>query len=328
MQTTFTHLSRNHPTRLVAITTVCAALFVVLALVAGCSTDRDDSEFFAPAYVNEVVLDMVLVVGQTFPAMPLTRSTTPDQVFDPRNDAESGANVFVLLPDGTRIQYAETSLPGRYVPVTHQGLLVQPETEYSLHVITADGESVTATTTTPKRFSIDDWVLLNDTGTSVVRDLKTFEEFGDSVYYQPENQLVYTEGLLEGQFTRQDFTGYHVGIFSLDLDSDFVIDPKFFEEEDFEDLERNISSPVFDASESKVRLPWFTIFFEGRYKIRVYSVDTNWYDLILTLPEYNNGIGGNTGDGFARPKFNVNNGIGLFGSASADSIGFFILPRP
>jgi hypothetical protein len=50
--------------------------------------------------------------------------------------------------------------------------------------------------------------------------------------------------------------------------------------------------------------------------------------LILTLPEFSGGFGGNAGDDFARPKFNVNGGIGLFGSASADSIGFFILPRP
>ena len=299
----------------------------LLAIMAGCSTDRDDSDFFAPAYVDVVVVDMVLVVGRPFPAMSLTRTTTPDKVFDARAQAVSGANVFVLLPDLTRVQYSETTLVGRYVPITHTGLLVQPETTHSLHVITPDGENVTATTTTPSRFSIDDWVLLDDAGVNVQRTLKTFEEFGDGVYFQPENQLVYTDGLLEGWFEGEGNTGYHVGISSLDLDSDFVVDPTFFDEEDYEDLERNISSPIFEAAEEKVRLPWLAIFFQGRYKILVYSVDPNWYDLILTLPEYSNGIGGNTGDNFGRPKFNVNGGIGLFGSASVDSIGLFVLPE-
>ena len=148
------------------------------------------------------------------------------------------------------------------------------------------------------------------------------------MYFAPENQLIYTDGLLEGRFDRQDTPGYQVGIFSIDLDSDFVFDPEFFEEEDFEDLERTISSPAFEALDGTVRLPWFAVFYQGRYKIRVYAVDQNWFDLILTLPEYNDGLGETVGDNFNRPDFNVNGGIGLFGSASVDSVGFFVHPRP
>jgi hypothetical protein len=38
-------------------------------------------------------------------------------------------------------------------------------------------------------------------------------------------------------------------------------------------------------------------------------------------------VGGNAGDGFERPIFHVEGGVGLFGSASVDSIGFVVLPQ-
>ena len=37
---------------------------------------------------------------------------------------------------------------------------------------------------------------------------------------------------------------------------------------------------------------------------------------------------GLAGDNFERPLFHVNGGIGIFGSASVDSVGFVVLPRP
>jgi hypothetical protein len=295
-------------------------------VIVGCSTDRADSEFFAPGDVGTLVVDATLIVGQPLPRIQLTRTSTPDQVFNFRESAEANAQVEIRIhPGGLQIRYIPLQ-PGVYAPT--RGLIVNPETTYDLRIVTEGGELLTASTTTPQRLAINEWVLLDDTGNSVRRRLRTFAELGDSVYYAPENQLIYTDGLLEGRLERTDVAGFHVGLQSLDLDSDFVIDPAFFDEEDFEGLERNISSPVFEAGEGSVRLPWFAIFFQERYKIRVYAVDPNWYDLILTLPEFTGGLGGEAGDNFGRPKFNVNGGIGLFGSGSVDSIGIYILPRP
>jgi hypothetical protein len=107
-----------------------------------------------------------------------------------------------------------------------------------------------------------------------------------------------------------------------------VIGPELFDPVDLEELDRALSSPAFEALESRVKFPWLTIYSQGRYKIRVFAVDENWYQLILTLSEFQSGFGGNIGDFFTRPSFSVEGGIGLFGSASVDSIGFFILPRP
>ena len=110
-----------------------------------------------------------------------------------------------------------------------------------------------------------------------------------------------------------------------------MIDPDFFEDEDFESLDRFTSSPPLEALDGEVRLPWFAIFFEGRYKVKVYAIDRNWFDLVRSSPDLSGGgpgFGGNAGDNFEAPIFHVEGGIGLFGSAAVDSIGFYIEPLP
>ena len=84
------------------------------------------------------------------------------------------------------------------------------------------------------------------------------------------------------------------------------------------------------ASFDKVDNPCQARIFQERYKLRVLALDDNAFDLVRSTPDDGGGLGfgGNVGESFQRPIFHVDGGIGLFGSASADSIGFFILPRP
>jgi hypothetical protein len=173
-------------------------------------------------------------------------------------------------------------------------------------------------------------VLLDATGQNVLQELRTFAELGDSVYTAAENQLTYSSGLLEAKFPRGNVPAYQAGLYSLDPDSGFVIDPDFFEDEDFDDLERFTSSPAFEAPDGNMRLPWLAIYFTGRYKIKIHALDQNWFDLVRSTPEFMGGgpgFGGNAGDNFESPIFHVDGGIGLFGSAAVDSIGFFVNPR-
>ena len=60
---------------------------------------------------------------------------------------------------------------------------------------------------------------------------------------------------------------------------------------------------------------------------KVYALDQNWYDYTRTNNEDGGFFGGLIGDNFERPIFNIEGGIGLFGSAAVDSIGFFVQPR-
>jgi hypothetical protein len=300
---------------------------IVAGLIAGCSGER---QLYSPEDVNRLVVNSMLFVDQPFPNVALFRTLSPESNFDLLSAAERGAMVAIYV-DSVRIDYRE-SLPGVYVlqrtlpPIPNR---VLPGKTYRLEVLTRSGEGLTATTTTPPRIEVTDWVLLDETG-RVERYLETFAGLGDSVYFAPSNQLTYAEGLLEARVRPIPTVGFQAGVYSLDLDSDFVIDPEFLEEEDFAEFERNIASQPLLPSETAIRLPWFAIYFEGRYKIKIFAVDRNWFDLARTVPELSGGggFGGNAGDNFARPIFNVNGGIGIFASASADSVGFYVHPRP
>ena len=271
-------------------------------------------------------------MGDRFPTIRVSRTLDPTRPFDAAAAVEPNADVRIVQDDGTELFYVESSTEvGVYAP-TDVFVRVLPETEYELRVLTANGEVVTASTLTPPEFGNIEWLLLDDTGTEVLGEFARFETVGEDVFAQ--NQIVYSDGLLEARFARDlsdpRQVAYQVGLFSLDLDSDFVIDPEFFEEDDFDDLERFISSPMFLAEEGDIRLPWLAIYFAGRYKFNVYSVDQNWFDLVRSIPQEDGGftVGGNTGENFDRPLFRVQGGIGLFGSAAVDSIGLTVLPRP
>jgi hypothetical protein len=284
---------------------------------------------FAPEGIGTLVIDGVLIVGEPMPTVYVSRTLEPDAGYSSAAAAVEGATVTITVED-RRIRLVETVGRGAYVPL--ESVTVEPETRYRLDVVAPDGREASAETLTPPAFAVDEWVLLDDRTLAVVDTLRTFAEAGAAVYDSTgENVLTYSVGLLEARFDRVDVPAFQVALSSLDLESDFVIDPDFFEDEDFEELERESSSPLLVAPDGTVRLPWLAIYFEGRYRTRLYALDRNWYDLVRTSPELGAGgpgFGGNLGDGIDSPIFHVEGGIGLFGSASVDSLGFYVRPAP
>jgi hypothetical protein len=303
---------------------------------AGCTPDRDEATLFAPEAVGVPVVDMVLIVDQPLPPLRLSRTQAPDVPYDPAAAFLGGATVSVLhrIADDVVLEtvYRQDVGGPQYVPRDTPVPVVLPGAHYILQVSTLDGETITAETTTPQRFAIDEWVLLDASGTVERRRLETFATQGEAVYDHPANQLDYADGLLDARFSASaadlGAAGFQVGLFSLDPDAGFVIDPPFFEPEDFADLPRSGSSPAFAGEDRFVRLPWFAVYYDGRHLVKTYAVDRNWYDLVRTTPEGGGGFGfgGNLGDGVDPPLFHVQGGIGLFGSAAADSNGFRINP--
>lgn len=314
-------------------------LLCLLLLGVGCGK-RNPGDLLAPAEVGTIVVDAQLIVGQMMPDIRLRLTQSPAEPYDPDAEALEDAYVEVTTSAGDTIRYVDYAgfSPRRYITELrfngYPSPVVLPNTTYSLRVVAPDGRVVTASTTTPDSFNVREWLLLEDPSLAVRRTLATYDDFPnfpDSVYYVESNQLVYQDGLLEARFDRGNALAFQVGLFSLDPGSPFVIDADFLDPEDLEDLERETSSPPFEAPDASIRLPWFAIFFEGRYNIKIYSVDRNWYDLARTLDFFGNsnlGFGSNAGDNFERPIFHVNGGIGLFGSAAMDEVGFTIHPKP
>ena len=302
------------------------ALLVVLH---GCTPDRDPASLFAPSMIDVPVVDALLVVDAPLPPIHLSRTVRPDQPYFFDEAAIRGAEVEVIVNGTLAVDYAEDpDRPGVYNPATSEPPLVAAETLYELRVSTAEGDRLAAATTTPASLVVEEWVLLDRAGLTVERRLLAFSDVDDheDVFSAPQNQLVYTEGLLEGRLVAPRAAGTQVAVSSLDLDADFVIDLPFLDDEDLAELRRTNSSPALALDGDAIRLPWFGILWEGRHVMRVLLLDRNAYDLVRTSPRGSGFTpGGNTGDSFERPIFHVTGGIGLFGSAAMDSIGFTIL---
>jgi len=314
-------------------------LIMALLLGVGCSTKRSPGDLLAPGQVGVIVVDAQLIVGRPMPRLFLRTTQAPGAPYDRDAAVLRMATVQITNSVGDTIDYFDYTLisRGAYVPDDAGGTRlhdVLPNTTYSLRVVAPDGRVVTAETTTPDSFHVRDWLLLDDPTLAIRRRLVTREDFsvdGDSVYVVDTNQLTYQDGLLEARFDRGNAVGYHVGLFSRDIGSPLVIDADFLSEEDKASLDRETSSPPFEAVDGAIRLPWFAIFFEGRYDIKIYAVDRNWFDLARSLQFFgdtNIAFGSNAGDNFEQPIFHVKGGIGLFGSAAMDGVGFTVHSRP
>lgn len=305
-------------------------VFIILCLTA-CAAERQPGDLFGSVEEgNELVVDGILLVDQPLPELFVRRTRPPGQSYI--RDAENVLDAQVRVFQGDQIfEYApDQATPGRYLPPP-AAPQVEARTEYRLEVDVA-GQQVRASTTTPERMQVRQAVLLDEETEEIMRTLKSFAEVGDAVYTASENQLTYLEGLLEFRLNTGAAEGYQTAIFALEETLEFAHEDweDFFDDDDPETWRANASPPLA-ISDGIVRWPWFAVAFTGRSLIKVYAVDHNWFEYARSSPEQQQqegSFGGLAGDNFDRPFFQVEGGIGLFGSASVDSVGFVILPRP
>ena len=305
-----------------------------LIALAGCKAERSPSSLYGPDASGMLVVDAVLIVDRPLPALLITQTTPIASSGNAWNtwarykeSAVTDAEVTIAQGERRFLYRADPNWPGRYVPPPNAPLVL-PNTAYDLRV-RSQGREASAQTTTPAPLAIREAVLLDAMTLEVIRELKRYEDGG--VFSAPENRVPYQSGLLEMRFDPLPASGYQISIESLDQGSDYLVDSDLFDEGDFD---RYGGSPALEAQDGNLRMPWFIVGFAGRHVLRIYAVDQNWFDLIRSVPEFfqDNGDtaiqpGGLAGDNFERPLFRVEGGIGLFGSASVDSLGFVVLPR-
>ena len=303
-----------------------AALACLLgAALAACSTDRAPGELFGPSEEGLLVVEAILIVDATLPPIRLTRTVRPDRVPDAAL-GEAGASV-VVRTAGRQIPYFEVpDTLGHYRPTMAQ--VVLPDAVYELEVRTQNDEVLTATTRTPPSFSVDRWLLLDETDLSIRTSSSPSRTRGEVCTIR-----IYSS--TPTACSRLAFSGRCAGV------PDWNIEPRsrlglrdrsdLFEDDDFEELERQNSSPALESADGFARLPWLAIFYEGRHLIRVHALDTNWYDLIRTDAELSGGgpgFGGNAGDSFDRRYSTSAGGSDCSGRRPRTRSESTILPRP
>jgi hypothetical protein len=314
-------------TRIICKKVSSAIILTALALLPGCSTERQVGDLFGTELdTGRLVIDGLLIVGRPLPEVLVSETIAPGQPVTDANSGVAGAQVTISAGGVSYVYINDAETSALYHPLQNVPA-VEPNTLYTL-TVNANGRVATANTMTPGRFTIRNAVLLDEQTLDVAREFVTYPNSED-VFAEPANQIIYQDGLLEARFEPSQASGYQVGVLSLDEGSPFVLTADFLEDDDYEDFERNSSSPAFLAPNGTLRLPWFAIAFAGRHTLRIFAVDRNWFDFVRTSPVFggDGGFGGNAGDNFKFPVFNVEGGIGVFGSASVDSLGFVIVPR-
>ena len=298
-------------------------VFIVLCLTA-CAAERQPGDLFGSVGEDsELVVDGVLLVDHALPEMFVRRTLPPSQAYRREAAVITDAEVRIFQGDqvfeyATRPGFARplsatargppSRVPDR-VPAGSGRRGQEGAGEHHHTGASAGTAGRCCWTKTPKR----------SCGLS-----SPFAEVGDDVYTAPENQITYLDGLLEFHLNTVAVAGYQAAIFALDEDPQLADEDlgDFYDEEDADALRVN-QSPPLAISDGIVRWPWFAVAFTGRSLIKVYAVDHNWFEYARSSPDQQEqgGFGGMAGDNFERPFFQVEGGIGLFGSASVDSVG-------
>lgn len=303
-------------------------LRIALLALAACDApgplkaDRDAEDLFGPSEDNVVVIDAVLIVEAPLPYVDLRRTVAPGRAYSAETTALSGARVTIREGESSYVYTPDPAVAGRYQPPP-AAPSVQPSTAYELSVEVPEKPIVRASTTTPPRMRISEFVLLDD-DLEELKALRLFSEVGDAVYEIPENQLEFAIGALE---VRVQMGGapasFQFAFDNLEAASPLLFDSDLIDEDDY-DLERSGTSRPLRLHDGALYLPWDGIQYAGRQRIRLFAVDRNWFDLVRTDNVDAERDAGEAGQGFQRPLFHVENGIGLFGSASVDSVGLFV----
>jgi len=298
----------------------------------GCKAERSPTSFFGPDASGILVVDALLIVDKPLPDLFIRETLNAEFIYRREDAAVTDAEVVITQGGQTFVYRADPDSVGHYLPPPNSPFVL-PQTTYTLSV-GSQGREARAVTTTPNRLHIREAVLLDDKSLEIIRVFKKYEDGPGLVFTAPENQVPYQTGLVEARFDRLSVRGYHISIESLDPNAALVVDSDLLHDSDYDDLDRYGSSPAFEAKDGNLRMPWFAIFYGGPHIIRIYAVDENWFDLIRSVPEFyqeeeDNAIqlGSLAGDNFERPLFRIEGGIGIFGSASMDSMGFVVLPR-
>ncbi|WP_083750298.1 DUF4249 family protein [Rhodohalobacter halophilus] len=267
-------------------------------------------------YQEYVVVEGYMTAGERLPDIYVSSTLPANSEYSFENSAISNATVLVsrLDDDGNPeevFEYAELiDQPGVYFPLV-QSYRVKPLTQYQLDVVFNNRpEEIRAVTTVPDQVEV-----IND--------------IPESVVYQSENQL---EIVLDR--IQQTSDGQNVFVFnSISLDPAIENLTPFYLSvvEDDEDIDineyvRNSSGLINEGNFEPqpdgtvlLRFPWIGVAFYGDNLVVTLSVDKNLADVIRSQEVQ---LGGSTLSPGEIPNllYNIDGGIGVFGSMTADTI--------
>ncbi|MEL7834021.1 DUF4249 family protein [Fodinibius sp. Rm-B-1B1-1] len=282
---------------------------VLLTTLSGCELYEQDE------YEEYYVVESYLVANGNLQQVRVSTTSPIEESYSFENNTVSGASVEIqkLNPDSTvaeRYQYIQEQ-PGIYIPT--DSITIQAAQLYRLSVTTQNGREVTSTTYVPGNF-------------------ETINELEPRYVYQSPEQVELTTTPSSYITDRQTYFVFTVNALdpSTNALTPFYADQVDDEDTDIEEFYINSSGIVnegnFEINEDgtiTLRLPWIGVAFYGPNNIITNAIDDNLYDFLRSHGTQAGGTTLSPGE-IQNIRYNVNGGIGVFGSMSSDTNGTFI----
>jgi hypothetical protein len=239
-------------------------------------------------YRNEIVVTGYLIAGKPIDSIVVSRTMPIDQQYTSAAAAITNAIVVITTNGIHDTLRTITGKPGHYFSPQ----IIQPKQKYSLFVKVPDGREIRGTTIVPDTFHI---------------------------VQRPPAEMTYGQGIPFMSWTESALHhDYIMSITSLDLTETTPIGSDTPFADSVELSERTSFTFGFeDIQESQI--PWFAFHFYGRNALKIFAVDKNYYEFFRQIFSQSTDI--------KEFKYNLQGGIGIFGSAAEDSI-HLVVKRP
>lgn len=290
-------------------------LFIIpLSLILAAACDQYDQD----SYKEYVVVESFAVANDSLPSVFVTTTARANQQYDSSDVVIENANVQIVLLDesGTDEEvfgYIYSSEQERYISQNQQHRML-PRRTYRLDVSFEDrDEIIRASTTIP-----DDFEVIN--------------EIPETIFYQSENQLELILSETERTQTQNVFVFTAIALHArIDNMTPFyfaALDEDGVELSDFQvNSSGLINEDNFTLNQDgtiTLKYPWLGVAFYGETQIVTQSVDKNIADLVRSQDVQ---LGGSTLSPGEIPNliYNVEGGIGVFGSLASDTVSTIFL---
>lgn len=287
--------------------TISLLLIFVIACT-GCELYKQDE------YEEYYVVESYLVAGDELPRVRLSKTMPVDESYNFNEAAVTNAAVAIRVLDSDSNTVAvfpyrsgSVNRPGIYQPSVKA--TVQSQQLYELYIL-HEGNEISATTYVPGNFET-----VNE------------NELQDSYVYQSEEQIEIETTPSTYITDRQSyyiFTVNTVNLLREDL-TPFYRDLVENQDGELEDFRINSSGIIneenYDRNENDtitLRVPWLAIAYFGQNDIIANAIDDNMYDFLRSQDVQTGGSTLSPGE-IQNIEYNVNGGIGIFGSLASDT---------
>ena len=239
-------------------------------------------------YRNEIVVTGYLIAGKPIDSIVVSKTLPIDVRYSATAAAIKNALVVVSSNGINDTLNPVNGKAGHYFSPQ----IIKPKQKYSLFVRVPDGREIRGTTIVPDTFHIEQ---------------------------RPPSEMTYGHGIPYMTWTESALHhDYVMSITSLDMNETTHIGSDTPYADSIELSERTSFTFGFEEIHQS-QIPWFAFHFFGRNAIKVFAVDKNYYEFFRQIFSQSTDI--------KEFKYNLQGGIGIFGSAAVDSI-HLVVKRP